>query len=80
MDVSTLVILKAVFDPSTYLINQKNIWTVKDNLTKDVVFKVFNDSVPYIFNKDGYYDVLLESYDIYGNLSSKNYEGLLNVI
>jgi len=80
VDVSTLVILKAVFDPSTYLINQKNIWTVKDNLTKDVVFKVFNDSVPYIFNKDGYYDVLLESYDIYGNLSSKNYEGLLNVI
>jgi hypothetical protein len=80
IDVSSLVILSAIYDPSTYLIDQKNIWTVKDNMTKDIVFKVFNDNVPYIFNKEGYYDIEISAYDIYGNISKKNYEGLINVI
>lgn len=79
IDVSTLVIFKAQYDSSTYLLNQKNIWTVKNSLTKDILFKVYNKSVPYIFDVSGYYDVQVESYDKYGNLSLKNYEGLIHV-
>ena len=80
VDVSTLIILNSIFDSSTYLLNQKNIWTVKRNEDKSILFKVFNDNVPYIFNETGYYDVLVESYDSFGNLSLKNYEGLINII
>jgi hypothetical protein len=79
IDVSTLMILKSEYDSSSYLLGQKNIWTVKRSLDKTVLFKVYNESVPYIFDVSGYYDIELESYDRYGNLSTKTYEGLLNV-
>ena len=85
VDVSTLVIIKTQFDvstydSSTYLLNQKNMWTLKENISKNTIFKVFNESVPFIFDTSGYYDVEIESYDSYGNLASKTYEGLINVI
>lgn len=80
IDVSTLVILRSEYDNSTYMLNQKNIWTVKNNLTKNILLKVYNDVVPYIFDVSGYYDVEVESYDSFGNLSQKIYEGLINVI
>ena len=84
IDISTLVILKTEYDPSiydtsTYLLNQKNTWTIKENISKDVVFKVFNNNVPFVFDSSGYYDVISESYDEYGNLAKKTYEGLIYV-
>lgn len=80
VDASTLVILKAQYDPSSYLLNQKNIWTVSNNLTGDIVFKVFNYSVAYIFDVSGYYDVQVESYDSYGNIITKTYDGLIKIV
>jgi hypothetical protein len=80
VDTSTLVILKSQYDSSTYMLNHKNIWTVKENISKDIVFKVYNDVVPYVFNTNGYYDVVCEAYDSYGNLEKKTYEGLIHVI
>ncbi|MFA5154745.1 MAG: hypothetical protein WC554_19525, partial [Clostridia bacterium] len=80
IDASTLVILKAEFDNSTYMLNQKNIWTIKNSLDKSILLKAYNEVIPYIFDVSGYYDVEVESYDKYGNLSNKIYEGLINVV
>jgi hypothetical protein len=79
VDVSTLIILKAVYDPSTYLLNQKNIWQISEHDSSTILFKVFNDSVPYIFDEAGRYDVECTSYDSFGNTISKKYEGLIIV-
>lgn len=80
VDVSTLVILRAIYDPSIYLLNQKNIWQLIEHDSSTIVFKVFNDSVPYIFNEAGRYDVECTSYDSFGNAIYKKYEGLINVV
>jgi len=70
VDTSELVLLKSEYDTSTYLLNQKNIWTVKENVTKDTLFRVHNESVPYIFDVNAAdYNILVESYDYYGNLA-----------
>jgi len=79
IDTSTLVILKSQYDSSTYLLNQKNVWTIKNNTTKDIILKVYNDIVPFIYDVSGYYDVVGESYDKYGNLVITTYEGLIKV-
>ena len=68
IDVSTFVILRAEYDPSNYMLNQKNIWTVRYAETDRVLFRVFNKSVPFIFDSSGYYRFIVESYDKYGNL------------
>jgi hypothetical protein len=39
--------------------------------------KVFNNTVPFIFNNPGSYDVIAESYDKYGNLKRQEFEGLI---
>lgn len=75
----TYVLLRALYDSSTYMLNQKNMFTVKENISKNVIFKVFNESVPFVFDTPGTYDVIAESYDSYGNLSSKTWEGLIKV-
>ena len=80
VDVSTLVIFSAYFDASDYMLDQKNIWTVNNTKTKEMIFRVYNDNVPFIFNESGTYDLLLESYDKFGNLRSKSWEGLLTVV
>jgi hypothetical protein len=80
VDISTLVILRALYEPSTYLLNQKNIWEVINHDSGLVIFKVFNESVPYIFNEIGTYDVNCTSYDSFGNGIMKNYEGLIKVV
>jgi hypothetical protein len=80
VDVSTLVILDAFYESNNYMLGQKNIWTVRENKSKDIIFRVFNESVPFIFNEPGLFDVKVESYDRYGNLRSKEFEGLINVI
>lgn len=74
VDISTLIILRAMYDTdlytsSKYMLNQKNIWTVINNDTSTIVFKVYNNDVPYIFNASDYYRISVESYDEYGNLS-----------
>jgi len=80
VDASTLVILRSIYDPSTYLTDQKNIWTVTDHFNDSILFKVYNDSVPYIFDTPGTYDVECISYDIFGNAITKKYEGLIKVM
>lgn len=79
VDVSTLVILKGTYDASNYLLNQKNIWQVVNNDSSIVLFKVFNESVPYIFNEPGIFNVECTSYDSFGNAITKKYEGLIEV-
>jgi len=79
-DTSTFVILTTGFDPSTYIKDQKNIWTVRYNESKDILFRAHNKDVPYQFSEKGYYDVEVESYDSFGNITSINCEGLINII
>ena len=79
IDSSTLVILQAQFEPSTYLENQKNIWKINQSIDNDLEMIVFNDAVPYRFYDQGYHDILVESYDKHGNLSTKDFPGLINV-
>lgn len=89
IDVSTLIILKSKYNDNPdvssyfdedYLINQKNIWQINNHDTSTIIFKVFNDSVPYFFDKKGTYDVQCTSYDSYGNAITKIYEGLIEVV
>jgi hypothetical protein len=68
VDISTLVIIRSLYDSSTYMLNQKNIWSVYDNDTRKLVFRVYNDSIPYVFNETNNYNIEVESYDSYGNL------------
>jgi hypothetical protein len=79
VDISTLVIFKSKFDPSTYMLNQKNIWTVRETKTSKMVLKVFNDILPFIFSQAGTYDVRVECYDKFGNLRTKDWQGLITV-
>ena len=79
LDVSTLVILRAEYDSSNYMLNQKNIWTIWNHGTNTLLMRVFNNNVSYIFDQEGEYDVQVESYDSYGNLKSKLFEGLIKV-
>jgi len=79
IDISTLVILDSYYDPSNYMLNQKNIWTVTDNENDDILFRVHNKSVPYIFEEAGTYNVQIEAYDSYGNLKIQYFEGLIIV-
>lgn len=79
VDPSTLVILDAYYDPSTYMFGQKNIWTVYNHEDESILFRVFNENVPYVFNDSGTYDVQVEAYDRYGNLKLKRFDGLIIV-
>jgi len=76
----TPIILKAIYDPSIYMIEQHNIWTVKYNETKSYLFKVYNDIVTYKFTDLGYYDVICETYDKFGNISKIEYDGLIKIV
>jgi hypothetical protein len=76
---STLVILDSYFNPSDYMLDQKNIWTVKAKESNEILFRVHNKSVPYIFTELGTWDVQLEAYDRYGNLKTQYFEGLIIV-
>lgn len=79
IDISTLVILDTFYDPSDYMLNQKNIWTVKEKGTDEILFRVHNKSVPFIFTDPGVFDVQVEAYDSYGNLKLQYFEGLIVV-
>jgi len=76
VNAGSLVIIKAEYDSSTYMLNQKNIFTIKENISKDIVLRVFNESTPFVFDVS----IIAESYDLYGNLSTKVYEGLIKVV
>jgi len=76
---STLVILDTFYDPSNYILGQKNIWTVKEKTSDQILFRVFNKQVPFIFTDPGIWDVQVESYDKFGNLKTQYYEGLIIV-
>ena len=79
VDVSTLVIFSSMFDPSNYMLDQRNIWTVRHNEDKRMVFKVYNKIVPFIFDRPGIFDIQLEAYDKYGNIKSQIWDGFLTV-
>jgi hypothetical protein len=79
VDLSTLVILDTYYDPSNYMLNQKNIWTVSQRETGDILFRVYNKSVPYIFDEAGIFNVTVEAYDQFGNLKKQSWEGLITV-
>ncbi len=79
VDTSTLVIFRSLYDVSNYMLDQHNVWTVKNHDLNKITFKVFNDSVPFIFNQSGVYDVQAESFDKYGNLKTQIWEGLVKV-
>jgi len=64
---------------NNYMLHQKNIWTIINHDSSIILMKVFNDSVPYIFDTAGTYDVECVSYDSYGNAITKKYEGLIQV-
>ena len=68
VDASTFVIFRAEYETSTYMKNQKNIWTIRFNEDDTVYLKVFNYSVPIIIDTSARLKVLVESYDSYGNL------------
>lgn len=68
VDTSTLVILRAEYDPSNYMLNQKNIWTARYVNNNAMYFRVFNESVPIIFKDSVNFSIGVESYDSYGNL------------
>ena len=51
------------------MLNQKNIWTIKDSDTQETLLKVHNESIPIVLNSVKNYDIEVTSYDLYGNLS-----------
>ena len=79
VDTSTLVLFRSIYDPSNYMLEQKNIWTIKDHDQNKIIMRVFNDTVPFIFDINGVYDIQVESFDKYGNIKTQIYEGLIKV-
>lgn len=79
LDISTFVILKSIYESSTYMLNQKNIWEIKNRDTNEILMKVNNFIVPYIYDESALYDITLQSYDSYGNLSEQTIEGLITI-
>jgi hypothetical protein len=80
VDHGDMVILTAGFDIANYMSDQRNIWTIRKTDTKEIVMKVYNSAVVYRFSDSGFYDVQIESYDSYGNLTSCTYEGLIKMM
>jgi hypothetical protein len=68
VDVSTLVLLVAEYDTSSYMLNQKNSWIVVNTDNNEVVMRVHNKSIPFTFGEDSNYEIFVESYDSHGNL------------
>lgn len=79
VDPGTLILLQSKYVDDNYMLDQKNIWTIYDNYSNDMIMKVYNDTVPFVYDTSGYYDVTVESYDKFGNLSTKTYEGLIHI-
>jgi hypothetical protein len=69
IDTSTLIIFRSQYDTSI-LLNQKNIWTVINEDTSTLLLKVYNESLPIIFDEGANFKIIAESYDYYGNLRS----------
>jgi len=79
LDISTLVIFRAEYEANNYMLDQKNIWEIRNHNTNDLIMRVHNPIVPYIFNEAGDYDIKVESYDKYGNLKTQVFEGLVKI-
>lgn len=76
----TMVVLESYFDVSSYMPDKKCIWTILKSDTKDTVLRVLNDTVPFTFDDTGDYDVQVECYDGYGNITKTMSEGLIKVV
>jgi len=82
LDSSAFVLLRSLYDHENYMLNQKNIWSItrKDlEYNEELVMKVFNKEVPFIYREEGEYNILVESYDKYGNLQTQEYEALIKI-
>ena len=79
-DVSSLIIFDAVYDDPNYMLNQKNIWTIRNIDNNELTMKVWNDNVIYTFNEVGQYNIKGEAYDSYGNLKSRIFDGMVNIV
>lgn len=79
VDISTLILLRSEYDTSTYLTEQRNVWTITRHNDK-LIMKVWNEAVPFIYDREGVYSVTVESYDNRGNAIINSYDGLLNII
>jgi len=80
LDPSTIVILRSVYDPSLYMLNQKNIWEIKEHDSSDLLMRVYNEVVPYIFTNEGDFDINVKSFDSFGNLKEQDFEGLIKIV
>lgn len=79
LDSSANVILSSQFDISNYMINQNNIWYITEGEDEKLIMKVYNNYVPFVYDVSGNYNVMVESYDKYGNLSYKKFKGLIKL-
>lgn len=78
VDTSTRIILKSVYNTG-YMLKQRNIWSIYENSNKDLIAKVYNDNVPFMFNIPGVYNIICETYDGYGNMVKVTKEGFITV-
>lgn len=72
IDSSTLIVLVSEYADNNYMLNQKNVWTVTNAYTGELIFRVYNKEILYMFNEADVYDIKVESYDAYGNLVESN--------
>jgi hypothetical protein len=79
LDPSTIVILRSVYDPSLYMLNQKNIWEIKEHDSSDLLMRVYNEAVPFVF-PTGFFNINVKSYDSFGNLKEQDFEGLIKIV
>ena len=75
-DKEKIFIIKPFFNEQTYLLGQKNIWYIYNHENGELILKVFNDNVIFKFEK-GIYDVILKTYDIFGNTIYQEKEGII---
>jgi hypothetical protein len=79
VDISSLILLRAEYDSSTYLNGQKNIWDINKYSDGRKLMRVWNDSVPFIYSLPDTYSITVESYDIRGNSIINTFDGFLKV-
>lgn len=79
VDGSGNIILRSLFDSSTYMLNQKNIWVIKRDSDDSYLMRVYNKALPYFYDSSDNYNVQVESYDKYGNLTTRLFEGFIKV-
>jgi len=79
IDVSSLLVLDATYNVAGYMLNHRNVWTIRNTNDNQLVMKVWNNQLVYVFDEIGTYNVKGEAYDSYGNLRGELFEGMVTV-